>query len=282
MKIWCLNLGAAISVMAVQSAAFACPHSQQQFICPQDQVVDQYGNTGTVAGINVQSREAAVNEGGNSDSVVSIDSLALAQGCVGSVCVGDRAVDANGNIGSIAAVNPYNYTAALNEGGNSDAIISLDSLALGVGCLDYDCVGDNVVDPNGNAGTIVGINYSKRQLALDEGGNSAAIVSIESTALGHGCAAGNCVGDAGVDPNGNQGSIAAVNPYSGQIALSEGGNSDAMISPSQFMSSEYCATYGDADRTAPKSFILTATEIKIQIFTVQNAGTAWHFASQRQ
>jgi hypothetical protein len=260
MKIWCLNLGAAISVMAVQSAAFACPHSQQQFICPQDQVVDQYGNTGTVAGINVQSREAAVNEGGNSDSVVSIDSLALAQGCVGSVCVGDRAVDANGNIGSVAAVNPYNYTAALNEGGNSDAIISLDSLALGVGCLDYDCVGDNVVDPNGNSGTIVGINYSKRQLALNEGGNSAAIVPIESTALGHGCAAGN----------------------SGQIALSEGGNSDAMVNPSQFMSSEYCATYGDADRTAPKSFILTATEIKIQIFTVQNAGTAWHFASERQ
>ena len=167
------------------------------------------------------------------------------------ICPGDRVVDPSGYVGHVRAVNPFHGTVAINYGGTSDSQYNISSVALGLGCLEGYCTGDLVVDASGYRGNIDGVNPYNRTVAINYGGTSDSIYNIQQVSLGLGCRMGYCVGDKVVDPSGYEGTIEAVNRYSGQAAINYGGTSDSLYAIEQLSSSEYCSTYGDADRAVP-------------------------------
>lgn len=156
-------------LLALSGAAQACPHSEQQFMCPGDPVVDQFGNSGTVAAINPFQKTVAVNYGGSSNNQYDMKTVALGLGCLEGYCVGDSVVDQFGNSGTVSAVNPYNGNVSVNYGGSTNNLYPVDTVALGMGCLQGYCVGDGVVDQFGNSGKIAAINYYNSQVAINYG-----------------------------------------------------------------------------------------------------------------
>ena len=169
------------------------------------------------------------------------------------ICPGDPVVDSAGNPGTVDAVNPFQKTVAINYGGASDGQSSIETVALGVGCLAGFCVGDSVVDSAGNRGKVVAVNPYNNLLALNYGGASDGLSNVSTVALGMGCMLGYCVGDGVVDSAGNRGTIDAINYSNSNIAVNYGGASDGLSNIETLSSTNYCSTYGDADRTSPLS-----------------------------
>lgn len=168
--------------------ANACPRSQERLICPGDKVVDNNGNVGVASGINPFQNQVSIDFGDSYDTIKNIKYTALGLGCLEGYCVGDFAVDNNGNRGRIDAVNPYNRTVALNYGGRYDEIKNIKSVALGIGCMMGYCVGDRVIDNNGNRGIIEAINSYTGQAAISYGGPYDTIKNIQYLASSKFCA----------------------------------------------------------------------------------------------
>lgn len=173
-------------LLFVNQQANAC-HTQQNFICPGDKVVDENGYIGRVSGVNPFQKTVSINYGGSSDNIKSISSTALGMGCLEGYCVGDFAVDENGYRGRIDAVNPYNRTVAINYGGSNDNIKNIESVALGIGCMFGYCVGDGVTDDNGYKGKIDSINRYRGTAGVNYGGSNDNIKRIQVLSSSHIC-----------------------------------------------------------------------------------------------
>jgi hypothetical protein len=168
-------LFSATTFLAISSlSALACPHNAHQFICPGDQVVDPSGDRGEVRAINPAEETAAVKyQNSGEDQNWEVADLALRQGCLDGICVGDLAVDSSGSRGIIDAVNPYSSTIAIRYRGNSeDQIWDASNVAMGFGCIRGYCVGDKVVDASGDEGVIEALNRNSNVAAVKYRGNS--------------------------------------------------------------------------------------------------------------
>jgi preprotein translocase subunit YajC len=166
----------------------ACPHNQQQFMCPGDPVVDSSGYSGNVVAVNPFQKTVAVNYGGAINSQYPIQTVALGLGCFEGYCVGDSVVDSSGYPGKVSAVNPYNGNIAINYGGTISSLYGLATVALGLGCDQGYCVGDQVVDSSGYAGTLVAINYANDMVAINYGGTISSIYKIQTVSSTQFCA----------------------------------------------------------------------------------------------
>jgi preprotein translocase subunit YajC len=164
------------------------------------------------------------------------------------ICPGDTVVDSSGYQGRVAAVNPFQKTAAVNYGGSTNENHEYANLALGVGCIDGVCVGDRVVDSSGYAGHVVGVNPYNDTLAINYGGSTSELHEVNDVALGQGCILGYCVGDKVVDSSGYSGEIIAVNFATGTAAVNYGGSTSELHEIQTLSTSVYCDKYGDSFR----------------------------------
>lgn len=167
-------------ILVYSNQANACSRSQEKLFCPGDSVVDSYGYSGSVSGVNLFQQTLAINYGGSTDSIRSIKSTAIGIGCLEGYCVGDFAVDDSGFRGRIDAINPYNRTVAIDYGGRSNGIKDIESVALGLGCMLGSCVGDFVTDGSGHRGSVDAINRFRGTAAVSYGGRSDSIKLIQS------------------------------------------------------------------------------------------------------
>jgi hypothetical protein len=266
--------------------AFACPRSEQQLICPGDRIADTNGYTGHVLGVNGEDHEASISyDAGYANAVLDLSSLAIQEGCIGSVCVGDRGTDNSGHQGRVIALNPNSFVAVFKyDSGANNGVIALKDLALSMGCLENYCAGDTITDANGYLGKILAINYFNRNVSISyEAGYANAVLPVESLSLTFGCVKGDCVKDKGTDSSGLQGSIIAVNPYSEKLIFKyNSGANNGILSPGQFLSADYCSTYGDSDRTRPSYFQSHGKSIPMTIYTSDNSQGKFLYSSDRK
>jgi hypothetical protein len=167
-----LNPFLVLSLFFASSAAMACPHNQQQFICPGDEAVNPYGQAGRITSVNPFDHKVTLTLKGLSiGSSFNVSEVLLAQGCLEGICVGDQVVNPYGQPGTIAGVNPYKRQVALQLPGLSiSSIFSVDDIGSGIGCLRGYCVGDTVTNPYGQTGTLVAINYHNGKGAFQNKG----------------------------------------------------------------------------------------------------------------
>ncbi len=136
--------------------------------CVGDMVVDSSNNVGKIIAVNPYSRSVVILRDWDSGvETVSIKAAAIGLGCLGNVCVGNRVVDSSNNTGVVLAVNPYTGNAALKrDWDNGVETVGVGQLALGDGCLNGVCMGDQVVDASNNQALVVGINYYRGTAAV--------------------------------------------------------------------------------------------------------------------
>jgi serine protease inhibitor ecotin len=145
-------------LMLSSTAAMACPHSQKQFICPGDSVVDSDNSAGIVTAINPFQHTAAYRIDRVGTYSAQIETLALAQGCLEAVCVGDTIYDSDNSAGTVVAINPFDNRVAyrIDRVGTYSADVS--TLKVTYGCSLGYCVGDQIVDSDNSNGTIVALS----------------------------------------------------------------------------------------------------------------------------
>lgn len=185
------------AVLAVHSQADAqmhkqkpggCQRSQQKFICPGDRVVDSSGYNAVVVGVNPFSGNIVVSYGGPSSVIHTLSSLALAEGCVAGLCVGDRVVDSSGYNALVSAVNPFRRTVAINYGGTTSSHQNPEALSVTFGCIQGLCIGDRVIDSSGYSAIIVAINFARHTVAVNYGGSTSVHQRPESLSVTNYCA----------------------------------------------------------------------------------------------
>jgi hypothetical protein len=120
------------------------------------QVVTKNMNTGTVAGILPASNEVVVNVPYLGQSRYSLNDVAVTKGCTDGFCVEDAVVTSSMSSGKV--VGYFN---------NGDIVVSIPYLgtsrhsphSLGItrGCTYDFCVGDKVITPRNNNGTVVAL-----------------------------------------------------------------------------------------------------------------------------
>ena len=176
-----MKLFAFVLALAATTSAHACPHNQQQFICPGDPVVDEYNRAGRVRAVNPFQKVASYSLGNGAIVSADIQTLALGMGCLEAFCVGDRVVDEYNRAGRVMAVNPYNRTVAYALG--NGAIVSADAstMLVAYGCTLGYCVKDEVVDEYNRAGTIIALSPYQDVAAYSLG--NGAIVSADIQTL---------------------------------------------------------------------------------------------------
>ena len=173
-----------LALFLFSTSALACPHSQQQFICPGDRIVDAYNREGTVVAVNPFQQTVSYHlDVGGTDSE-SVSDLALGAGCLEAFCVGDRIVDAYNRTGRVIAVNPYsgNVSYHLDVGG-VDTEATTD-LKVGYGCTMGYCVGDGIIDAYNRVGLIIALSPYDDSVAyhLSVGGvDSEAVTDLSNT-----------------------------------------------------------------------------------------------------
>ncbi len=164
-----MKLFSLVLMFASISAAEACPHSRQQFICPGDPVVDQYNRDGIATAFNPSQQKVLYRlaSGAGLDST-DISNLSLGYGCLEGFCIKDRVVDQYNRPGVVVAVNPYSNTVAylLDSGGGIDST-NVQNLLIGFGCTAGFCVGDDVVDQFNREGRIVALSPYENKAAYN-------------------------------------------------------------------------------------------------------------------
>jgi len=215
----------ALALLTLSISAFACERSFDKFLCPNDYVSSDGGWSGRVQGINPLRRTAAVNWHRNQHettisltSIVAIPELYINRGCLENYCVGDLVGNASGWTGRIVAVNPYN-----------------DKLT---------------------------IRWSQNQHATSVVLRSTSVKT--DLTLGHGCVKSYCVGDTVTNLNGWTGTIVSVGRFKdnatvrwlrNQYGTRIGGL--RTVDLETLANSEFCAQYGQAERSAPYYFTRT-------------------------
>lgn len=164
-----------------------CQRTEQRFICPGDRVIDQNGDLGVVRGANPFQGTVAVNYGGSTSYSKNIPTLSITEGCVRGFCVGDSVIDANGDAGVIKGVNPFNVTVAINYGGSTSYHRSLKTLSVTFGCLKGFCIGDSVIDSNGDSAIVTAINFIHQTAAINFGGSTSYSKNVETLSATNYC-----------------------------------------------------------------------------------------------
>lgn len=138
-------------------------------ICAGDRVVTPAGNTGRVLGVNVYERTVAVDLDYYSDNnTYDIEAILFTRGCVLGICAGQKAVSPSNNTGVVIGVNPFRQKIAIDLDYYSDNnVYNARDVFAGRGCLPGVCVGDDVVTPSGNTGTVIGVNTSRGLVSVD-------------------------------------------------------------------------------------------------------------------
>jgi hypothetical protein len=96
------------------------------------------------------------------------------------------------------------------------------------------------------------VNPYNGHIAINYGGSTSSVVALNSVALGMGCDQGYCVGDKVVDQTGYAGTLVAINYSNDTVAINYGGTTSGMNKLQTVSSTEFCTTYGDADRSVPR------------------------------
>ena len=161
------------------------------------------------------------------------------------ICPGDPVVDSSGNSGTVTAINPFQKTAAYNVPGLGTFNTTIPALALGLGCLEAVCVGDQVVDTSGNTGTAIAVNPYSSQVAYRVPGLGTFLSQLRAMKVSYGCALGYCVGDGVVDSSGNSGVLLALSPYDDTAAYRVPGLGTFETRIETLGNTKYCDQYGD-------------------------------------
>jgi hypothetical protein len=145
-------------LMLSSPAAFACQHTQAQFVCPGDTVYDESNSQGTVTAINPFQHTASYAIYGVGTYSAQIPTLSLAVGCLEAVCVGDKIYDESNSQGTAVAVNPFTNSITYSIYGVGTYSAQVNTLKVAYGCALGYCVGDQIVDESNSNGTIVAIS----------------------------------------------------------------------------------------------------------------------------
>lgn len=146
-----------------------CPRSQDQLICPGDKVVTADNELAEVLGINPFAGTAAVQNGYYEIRTLPKKSLALHEGCLGMICIGDFVVNKKNIPGKVIGVNPYTRQVAFQDGYFEVRTENIENLSLGLGCVKGICVGDDVISSTNDFGKVIAVNHYSQKVAYQNG-----------------------------------------------------------------------------------------------------------------
>ncbi|MBK8203570.1 MAG: hypothetical protein IPK68_15005 [Bdellovibrionales bacterium] len=163
------------------------------------------------------------------------------------ICPGDTVVSNDNIVGTVLGVNPFHGNIAFRSNSSGTTYTrSKMSLALGLGCLEMYCVGDQIVSSENIVGTILAVNLHQNSIAFRS--HSFGYIytrRLESLSLGLGCVRGICVGDTIISSDNINAKVLAVNPFSSAVAFRSNSSGNVYTRAADSLSSsEYCDSYG--------------------------------------
>lgn len=155
-------------LMVASQDSYACGRTYQQLICPGDTVVSADSVIGTVVGVNAYQGTVAFRSKATGNMFTrSKSTLALGLGCLEMFCVGDSVVSDDSVQGIILAVNPYDSTVAFQSVATGNVFVrQLQTLALGIGCVQGVCVADTVISSDNVEGIVLATNPFQNTVAF--------------------------------------------------------------------------------------------------------------------
>jgi preprotein translocase subunit YajC len=178
-----------------------------------------------------------------------------ANACPGSngelICSGDTIVTNDNIAGVVIGVNSFTDAISFSDNRLHQTFTrNKQTLAIGAGCLELYCVGDQVVTNDNIRGKILAVNPYQNTIAFsDNRSNNIHTTSSDSLSLALGCVLGICVGDEVITPDNIRGEVLAVNPTHGIVALSSNRTANVFSRDATSLSSaKNCAAYGTAAR----------------------------------
>ena len=193
----------ALTLFLSMQAAKACPRTENQLICPGDRVVAKNYQTGLswpgqAIAVNPYHNQVSVRHDDGDLATWNVSDVAVGVGCIQGYCVGDRAVGTNHQIreswgGRIVGVNPFRQEIAIYQDDGDTVVWAIESVSLGLGCIEGYCVGDQVVATNYNTnmsyeGKIVGVNPFRREVAIYHTDGDLVAWNIENVSNSRYCA----------------------------------------------------------------------------------------------